>query len=203
VRLLTLALILANLSLHAARAQASAASSAHARAQARFKNECDNDGRGKSCYDYARSLWSDGGHRNRALAKKYLWRGCELKFQLACETYHERSSYSNKTRVRTKSLPSALGPSGPCFTPAELDTAKFYPNMISATSVHGQLISNIAPKSFWDRVGFIEGDVIVRINNRPFNKSKAAIDIFASSAKKFSFQVERNHETITLWYTCE
>ncbi len=175
--------------------------SAKARTLLRFRKECDEQGRGKACYDYGRALWNEGGS-SRKTGKKYLLRGCELKYQTACEAYQDHNSLRSKPPKHYKAVPASDGPVGPCFKNADLNTAKFYPNMISATGVHGQMIAQIEARSFWEHVGFKNGDIITRINNQPFNSADEALKIFGSSGKKFSFEVERDHETTTLWYSC-
>lgn len=169
---------------------------------ARFKKVCDEQGQGKACYEYGRMMRREGGSK-RKIGTRYVLRACELKYTPACEDYQANNVRRTGHPRHFKTLPTSDGPSGACFSAADLDAAKFYPNMISATGVHGQLINNIRAKSFWDRVEFKEGDIITRINNRPFNSTDDALEIFSSSGKRFSFEVERNHETTTLWYSCQ
>ena len=201
MRRFALALALVFVSMQTSRLHA-VITSRNAHTLARFKKVCDEQGQGKACYDYGRMMWREGGSK-RKIGKRYVLRACELKFIQACEDYQANNALRSNHSRHKKTLPGSDGPSGPCFAPADLDAAKFYPNMISATGVHGQLINNIRAKSFWERVEFQEGDIITRINNRPFNSTDEAVEIFSSSGKRFSFEIERNHETTTLWYSCK
>lgn len=177
-----------------------AVTSARARAQVRFRKACD-DGNGRACYDYARALWNTPGS-DRKVSRKYFVRGCELKYAPACEAYTQHNAINRRTTRHTKSLPASEGPSGPCFTTADLESSQFHPNMISKSAVHGQLMTGITPSSFWDGAGFKDGDVLIKVNNLPVNTQEQILRVFNSTGQKFSFQVERNHELITLWYTC-
>ncbi len=177
-------------------------SSAKAKTLSRHKQDCDITGRGKSCYDYGRGMWALGGKVNQKIARKYLVRGCELKYEAACVEYKRRAITTKVNRNYTKQRSSGAGSTGPCFSTADIDNSKLYPNYINKSSIRGQRISKIAKNSFWHHVGFKEGDVIVRVNNMRFNNTQEMLQVFATSGKKYSFEVERNHEEIVLWYTC-
>ncbi len=64
-------------------------------------------------------------------------------------------------------------------------------------------MSDIQKNSIWQNIGLKENDLLVRINNMPTNTQEDLVKAFASSGKKFGFEVERNGRTITLWYSCQ
>jgi S1-C subfamily serine protease len=171
------------------------AGGSRAKTYARFKSGCDN-GDGLSCYNYGRAMWSS--HRRKE-ALKSLARGCELKYKLACASYHDHSVTTHRVSKRRK-FPDGSGDI--CFTNNELNTAHFSPNELGQTGVHGQKIIGIKPGSFWDRTKLKENDIIVRVNNMPFNTSAEMLRAFSASGKTFGFEVLREGETTTIWYTC-
>jgi hypothetical protein len=175
-------------------------STSRAKTMIRFKGQCDN-GSGKACYDYGRLLWAMGGALDHQKALHYIYLGCHLEYKVACETYRERS-----TRVRYApkvSRSSASAGAGVCFSGGQLSTARFTPNAISNKEIRGQKVDLIKPGSFWEHIGLQENDVIVKVNNMPFNNNKEALRAFSASGKKFGFEVRRAGGTITLWYSCE
>jgi hypothetical protein len=176
-------------------------SSAQARTLARFKSQCDA-GSGKACYDYGRSLWSVPGAVDRKKAKQFLARGCELKYQLSCDAYNDHNVLVRRHHTAQKFV-RGVDAQGGCFTEGDLKTATLKANSTPKNKIVGQKISKIQANSFWYRVGLNEGDVIVKVNNLPFNTSAQVVQALASSGKKFGFEVQRNGETIELWYTCQ
>lgn len=168
---------------------------------ARLLRQCE-EGNGKSCYDYGRALWSTPGAIDRKRAVKYFLRGCELTYQPSCGAAADNSTKSVRTNNRKPLRPSE-GAIGNCFSPRELDHVRLNQNAISASSVHGQRVSDIQKNSIWQNIGLKENDLLVRINNMPTNTQEDLVKAFASSGKKFGFEVERNGRTITLWYSCQ
>lgn len=177
-----------------------ALTSARARALTRFKKRCDA-GVGKACYDYGRALWSTPGYTDRKSARAYLLRGCELKYQVACDAYHDHNISSRTSKHPRR--PSGTSPGAQvCFSKDEMKKAAFSPLAIPQTPLRGQKINLIQLGSFWARVGLKENDIILRVNNGPFNTSQEALKILSTSGKKFAFEVWRDNESTTLWYTC-
>lgn len=173
------------------------ADSPRAKTLVRFKSQCDG-GSGKACYDYGRAVWSERGGDHKT-AMQYLSRGCALKYKLACDSTRDHSVRTRHTHRRNR---DADAPGAVCFSSNELSTARLAPNPVSKSGVLGQKIDMIKPKSFWDKVGLQENDVIIRVNNMPFNSSQETMKVFGAAGKKFGFEVRRGGETITLWYTC-
>lgn len=182
----------------ASRLASGSGNSPMARTNARFKKQCDDEGYGKACFDYARSRWSAS---DRKIAMRYFLRSCQLKYQPGCD-FASNHSANTIRKSRQYSPKVNTGPVGKCFTKNDLTKATMSPNRISVSSVHGQKISAIMPNSFWSRVGLIENDVIVRVNNLPFNTPQESFTAFAQAGKKYGFEVLRNNETVTLWYSC-
>ena len=171
------------------------------RAQMRFKQRCE-DGNGKACYDYAFVLW---GRKTSARAQKeamfYFTRACELKFMDSCEFLQ---THGTKTiRVAGKPAANTDGVGEICFSVPQFSNARFSQNFPEPGKVRGQKITGIKPNSFWERAGLKENDIIYRVNNMPFNNSQEAMSTLSSSGKKFGFEVSREEEVITLWYTCK
>jgi hypothetical protein len=174
-------------------AYSAGALSPKAKTNARFKQQCDA-GDGLACYNYGRAMYS-AGHKKEAL--RGLSRGCELKYKLSCDSYHDHLTITRHSRKRKK------GSGDICFTSSELSNARFTPNPVAKTGVQGQKIDMIKSNSFWDKAQLKENDIIVRINNMPFNNSLEGLKAFTASGKTFGFEVLRAGDTITLWYTCQ
>jgi hypothetical protein len=167
-----------------------------AKTNLRFKKQCDN-GEGLACYSYGRAMWNVG---NKKEGLKALARGCELKYKLSCDSYHDhltRTTHSHKQKKY------ADGTGDVCFSSGQLSNARFTPNPVAKTGVQGQKIDKIKSFSFWDKAQLKENDVIVRVNNMPFNNTLEGLKAFSASGKTFGFEVLRDGETITLWYTCQ
>lgn len=182
-------------------AASAALTSARAKTLQRFKKQCDDEGEGKACYDYGRALWSTPGAIDRKTAKRYLLRGCELDYKLACETYKDHSSFTTRTHHHRRTVSSEEN-HGSCFTTDDLGTARFASN-VKGSRIEGQRIDDIKPNSFWAHVGLKDDDVIVKVNNMPFNTTREVLNAFAKSGKKFGFEVQRENAPIVLWYTCQ
>lgn len=170
--------------------------SPRARSLARFKSQCDNDGSGKACYNYGRALWSTPGMMDRKLARKYLARGCELKYELACKAYHD---HLTTTRYSHPSYENR----DICYSSKELTTARLITTTFADAKVTGQKIDQIKNNSFWQKAGLQENDTLVKMNNMPLRTTAEAQKAFGAAGKKFGFEVRRGEDTLTLWYTCE
>lgn len=179
-----------------------AVTSARARTLVRYKEQCDS-GIGKSCYDYGRALWSTPGAIDRKTAKIYLLRGCELKYSLACEAYKDHNVSTRINKHRSLVSRNTASRQRVCFSTEEMKKARLSLNTNNSSGHFGQKIDQVKLHSFWSRVGLLENDVILRVNNLPFNSSQEALQALGSSGKKFAFEVLRNGESITLWYTCK
>jgi hypothetical protein len=165
-----------------------------AKTNARFKSQCDS-GDGLACYNYGRAMYNIG-HKKDAL--KALARGCELKYKLSCDSYHDHLTVTHHARKKKKA-----GTGDICFSSSELSNARFTPNPVAKTGVQGQKIDMIKANSFWDKAQLKENDIIVRINNMPFNNSLEGLKAFSASGKSFGFELMRAGDTVTLWYTCQ
>ena len=174
-------------------------SSARQRAWARFRAECDS-GNGKACYDYGRARWSTPGAIDHKISLKYLWRGCELKYKLACEAYrdHHDTIRRNARKRRVAGYKESL--IGPCYSAGQMKNIKFSTNL---GPKHGLHIDQIKPGSFWDHTGLMENDIIYTVNNLPFNTQSQAGTAMRSEGGKFVFQIQRNAEPVTVLYTCD
>jgi hypothetical protein len=167
--------------------------SPRSKANQRFLAQCDA-GSGLACFNYGRAQWGAG---NQKLGKHYLSRACELKYKLACDTLADHSTTTRRYH-NTKDGGAEI-----CFSNDELSTARFTPNAISKSGTSGQKIDMIKSNSFWARAQLRENDILVRVNNMPFNNQKETLRAFSASGKTFGFEVIRDGETITLWYTCQ
>jgi hypothetical protein len=166
---------------------------------ARLKRQCEEEGSGKACYDYSGALMARGGTANHKLANLALARGCELKYKPACDVRDRRSITTRRAKRLSE---DQEGTGSICFSNKEESTARLTPNPMGKNGVMGQKIDMIQPNSFWDKVGLKENDVVVRVNNMPFNNIKEAVKAFGSAGKKFGFEVRRGDDTLTLFYSC-
>jgi hypothetical protein len=165
---------------------------------ARQKAQCDNEGIGRACYDYGRSMWSTRGIMDRKQAKIYFARGCELKYTLACQVLEDHSTISHSARQSDAGAGRKI-----CFTAKELDTARFNPFPISPAGVMGQKISQIQASSFWARAGVEEDDVLIKVNNLPLNSMTEMRKAFGSAGKSFGFEIRRGEDIMTKFYNCQ
>jgi len=67
----------------------------------------------------------------------------------------------------------------------------------------GQKIESIKENSFWAKAGLKEGDILVKVNNLPLNNLIETKKAFGAAGKEFGFELRRNGETITQFYTCQ
>jgi len=197
---LSLILAILFLSVHADRVRA-AVTSAQARTHARFLKGCE-DGNGLACYNYGRALWSTPGIIDHKAAIKYFLRGCQLKFELACQAANDHSTSTRKSVLHKKTQPGEENASGPCFVATDMQAVIMVPHQIGSGAVQGQIMTKIKKGSFWERIGVRENDIVLRVNNMPFNTHEEIMNAFGTSGKKFAFEVERGSGPTTLWYTC-
>ena len=158
----------------------------------RFQTQCD-EGSGVACYNYGRALWAQGRKKEGLHS---LARGCDLKYKLACGTYEDHNTVTQHVRKNSEATGSI------CFATGELSTARFTSNTTAQGNL-GQKIDRIHPGSFWQKAQLQENDVIARLNNMAFNNNQEVLKAFGSSGKSFAFEVIRDGETITVWYTCQ
>ena len=92
---------------------------------------------------------------------------------------------------------------GNCFRSTDMKKANFAPHLLSQTIIRGQKITHIKKNSYWEQVGLKDGDVIVRVDNLPFNNAVEIKHALESSGKKLAFDIQRNEAAQTLWYNCE
>jgi len=162
----------------------------------RFKEQCEVDGNGKACYSYGRALWSTRGVAERKAAMHYLSRGCELKYDLACKSYHDHLVVTHYTRKNGSKLHA-------CYSSKELDNAKFTPNVLPSGKINGQKITGIKPNSFWEDAGVKNDDVLVKVNNQSLNSMLELKLAFGNAGKKFGFELRRTDDTMTQFYDCD
>jgi len=165
----------------------------------RFREQCDNEGNGKACYDYGRAIWSTPEIRDRKKARYYFARGCQLKYEYACKVAADHA-----TRTQYAHINSA-GSHGKniCWSIKEMSTANFTSNSLSPTVIMGQRIDSIRPGSFWAKAGIHDNDVLVKVNNQPLNSIEEMKKAFGAAGKKFGFEIRRDQDTETIFYDCQ
>lgn len=136
------------------------------------------------------------GHKKEAV--HYFARGCDLKYKLSCQSYHDHSTITRTLHKKIKGATPSI-----CFSKDELKTATLTPNPVSKSGVQGQKITDIAANSFWAKAGIQNNDIIVKMNNQTFNSTAEILKAFSVSGKTFGFEIVRDDETVTLWYTCQ